>query len=243
MKTAPNAIQPANAGSPTRSSLKVQLLDLDHRILDAKSKHDRYSALVERDGAISKEIYERTRDELAWLRAKRELLRERIEREAILSKQQLEQANESIERLNLSLKLLGRIVDSLEVRAPISGFLSSVDAQIGQNLTRGKRIGLIDRLDELKISVDVDQYYISRIAAGTPGKFDLGGIAYEVAVEKIYPEVVNDKFSVDVAFVGERPQDLRRGQRLTIEMSFGEQTEELMVAKGGFSQRTGGRWV
>jgi HlyD family secretion protein len=223
--------------------LKDQLLDLDHRILDAEQKHDRYSTLVESNGLISREVYEQTRDDLAYLREKRALLRERIEREAILSEQQLEQANESIKRLNLSLGLLGQIVDSLEVRAPISGFLSSVDAEIGENITRGQRIGQIDQLDELKVRVDVDQYYTSRIEIGTRGKFNLGGADYEVAVEKIYPEIVDDRFSVDVAFVGERPSDLRRGQRLTIEMSFGEPTEELMVAKGGFYQRTGGRWV
>jgi HlyD family secretion protein len=223
--------------------LKDQLLDLDHRILDAENKYDRYTALVESSGLISREAYEQTRDELAYLKAKRELLRERIKREASLSEQQLKQANESIERLNLSLDLLGKIVDSLEVRAPISGFLSSVDAEIGQNITRGQRIGQIDQLDQLKIRVDVDQYYISRIGIGTPGKFDLGGTAYEVAVQKIYPEIVDDRFSVDVAFVGKRPSDLRRGQRLTIELNFGEPTDELMVAKGGFFQRTGGRWV
>ncbi len=223
--------------------LKDQLLELDHRILDAERKHDRYSTLVESNGLISREAYEQTRDELAYLKAKRELLRARIEQETMLSELQLEQANQSIERLNLSLDLLGRIVESLEVRAPISGFLSSFDAEIGENITRGQRIGQIDKLDELKVRVDVDQYYISRIEIGTQGKFELGDVAYEVAVEKIYPEVVDDKFSVDVAFVGKRPSNLRRGQRLTIEMSFGEPTEELMVAKGGFCQRTGGRWV
>jgi HlyD family secretion protein len=222
---------------------KDQLLDLDHQILEAEKKHDRYSTLVESGGAISKEAYEQIRDELSYLKAKRELLHKRIDQEAVLTEQQLKQANDSIERLTLSRKLLARIVDSLEVRAPISGFLSSVDAEVGQSIARGQRIGQIDRLDELKVRVDVDQYYISRIEIGTPGKFDLGGTAYQVAVDKIYPEVVNDRFSVDVAFVGERPKDLRRGQRLTIELTFGAPTEELMVAKGGFFQRTGGRWV
>jgi HlyD family secretion protein len=224
--------------------LKDQLLDLDYRILDLEKTDARYTALMETDAThLSIETFERVRDELEYLRDKRALLRARIEQEDVLSRQQLAQANESIDRLKLSLELLTKTVDSLEVRAPISGFLSSIDAEIGQSINRGQRIGQVDKLDAFKVRVDIDQYYISRVEPGTPGKFDLDGGTYDVVVDKIYPEVINDAFGADVAFVGEAPSGLRRGQRLTIEMSFGEPTGQLIVARGGFIQRTGGRWA
>lgn len=225
--------------------LKDALLDLDYRILELEKVYGRYEFLMssESETDLSREQFERTADELAYLREKRRLLGERIEQEEILSRQQLEQAEQSIEQLTLSLELLNRIVDSLEVRAPVSGFLSSIDAQLGQNIPRGQRIGQIDQLDAFKIGVRIDQYYISRVQVGTPGRFDLDGESYAVTVDRIYPEVVNDAFLVDVAFDGAVPENLRRGQRLTVEMSFSEPTSSLMVARGGFQQQSGGRWV
>jgi HlyD family secretion protein len=225
--------------------LREQLLELDHRILELQKRYDRYDALGEagRISDISQEMFETTRDELKYLRDKRDLLEQRIAQEDELSRKQLEQANESIERLNVSLGLLTRIVESLDVRAPISGFLSSIDVEVGQNVNRGERIGQIDQLDAYKIRVSVDQYYISRVEIGTPGKFELDGESYDVKVSRIYPEVVNDAFAVDVDFVGLVPATIKRGQRLVVELSFGGSVESLIVAKGGFFQGTGGRWA
>jgi len=222
--------------------LRDQLLDLDYRILDTEKTHERYAALNAQD-AVTREAFEQARDELQYLRRKRELLAERIEQENRMTERQLEQASTSIERLELSLDLLTRIIDSLDVRAPISGFLSSVNAELGQNINRGQRIGQIDVLDGYKVSVSIDQYYISRVEVGTRGRLELDGQTYDVVVEKIFPEIVNDAFTVDVDFSADVPPALRRGQRVTVEMSFGEPTESLMVARGGFYQQTSGRWV
>ena len=223
-------------------TLRGQLLDIEHQILDLENRHRRYAELIEND-AIAAEAFEQARDELNWLHGKRELLIERIAREDELSRLQLAQADESIERLNLSRDLLAQTVESLEVRAPISGFLSSVNGQLGQNLNSGHRIGQIDVLDAYKITVSVDQYYASRVELGTPGHFELDGQRYDVAVDRIFPEVVNDSFRVDVTFVGEVPSTLRRGQRLTVELSFSEPTESLTVKRGSFTQQTSGRWA
>lgn len=222
--------------------LRDQLLDLEYRILSTQSTFDRYARLAEQD-AVAREAYETTRDELDYLKGKRDLLIERIAREEDLRERQLAQADYSIERLNLSLELLAKMADRLDVRAPISGYLSNIDANLGQNVNRGQRIGQIDVLDEYKISVGVDQFYIARVQLGTPGRFALEEQTYDVVVDKIFTEVVNDNFMVDVAFVGAVPPDLRRGQRLTVELNFSEPSEAVMVARGGFYQQTAGRWV
>jgi HlyD family secretion protein len=161
----------------------------------------------------------------------------------VLGRNQLVQANESIERLTLSRELLHRIVDSLDVRAPIDGFLSSIDAEVGENIAPGRRIGQIDQLDAFKMRAHIDQYYLSRVEQGTPGKLELDGKTYTVAVKRIYPEIVNDAFTVDLDFDAGAPPGLRRGQRLTIELSFGASTQALLVERGGFMQNSGGRWV
>ncbi len=224
------------------SQLKDALLDLEHQIIDIESRYARYQRL-EADGHISKEVIESTINDLDRLKGKRTLLKERIEREDVLGRNQLAQAKESIERLTLSLELLRRIVDSLDVRAPIDGFLSSIDAEIGESIVPGKRIGQIDQLDAFKLRAKIDQYYLARVEVGTPGKLELDGKNYEVAVKRIYPEVVNDAFTVDIDFAGVPPPGLRRGQRLTVELSFGATSRGLIVERGGFMQHSGGRWV
>jgi HlyD family secretion protein len=224
------------------SQLKDALLDLEYQIVEVENRHARYQRLGA-EGAISREVMESTRNDLTRLNGKREILKQRIEREEVLGRNQLAQARESIERLTLSLDLLKRIVDSLDVRAPIDGFLSSIDAEIGENIVPGRRIGQIDQLDAFKMRARIDQYYLSRVEVGTPGKLELDGKTYTVAVKRIYPEIVQDTFAVDIDFDGAPPPNLRRGQRLTIELSFGPSAHGLIVERGGFMQQSGGKWV
>ena len=224
--------------------LKETLLDLDHQILDLENKYRRFATLVkDPNSAVSAELFETTRNQLQYLKDKRVLLAERIRQEDMLSAKQIAQAQTSIERLNTSLDLLGRIVKSLEVRAPIAGFLSTIDAQVGQNVPRGQRIGQIDLLDKLKVRVRIDQFYIARVEVGTQGHVNLDGKPWQVKVQKVYPEVKQNAFEADVVFSGDTPPSLKRGQSLTVELSFGTPSQGLTVAKGGFFQETGGRWV
>lgn len=223
-------------------ALRDQLLDLDYRILELEKRFDRYKALITTD-AISRDEYEATEDELSYLGDKRELLRERIRQEDLLSQQQLGQAERSIERLNTSLDLLSRIVESLEVRAPISGYLSSIDAQIGESINPGQRVGQIDLLEAFKIQVQIDQYYAADVQVGSQGHVLLGQQEYPVEVRKVYPEVINNIFMVDAYFTDAVPESIRRGQSLTLELNFGEPSESLIVRKGGFYQATNGRWA
>jgi HlyD family secretion protein len=222
--------------------LKDALLDLEHQIIDMENRNARFQRL-EADGHVSREMLESARNELRRLHGKRDLMKQRIEREEVLGRNQLAQAKESIERLTMSLDLLRRIVESLDVRAPIDGFLSSIDTEVGENIVPGRRIGQIDQLDAFKLRARIDQYYLARVETGTPGKVEIDDTTYEVAVKRIYPEVVNDAFAVDIEFTGQPPPDLRRGQRLTVELSFGASSQGLIVERGGFMQHSGGRWV
>src|SRR5665213_2851971 len=224
--------------------LKDSLLDLDYQILDLKKTFKRQDSVMKSPfPPYSVDTYEVTRDKLKYLKDKRTLLAERIRQEDELSSQELAQAKHSIEELNTSLGLVKEIVGSLDVRAPIAGWLSTIDAQVGQNIPAGQRIGQIDLLDKFKVRVKIDQFYISKVDIGTKGHIDLDGKNWPVTVQKIYPEVKDNAFEADVVFDGTSPEDLKRGQTLTVELTFGAPSHGLVVAKGGFYQQTGGRWV
>jgi HlyD family secretion protein len=215
---------------------------VNYQIFKLEDKAKRYSK-GKNEGIISEEDYRSVVDELAHMKNKKALLEERIRQVDQLNETQLAQANESVKRLNRSLDLLAKTVESLDVRAPISGYLSSIDAEAGQNIGPGKRIGQIDLPDKLKLRAGIDQYYIAKVRIGTKGKFNLDGKVYNVAIQKIYPEVKDSKFTVDMDFSEEIPSGIKRGQTITVELDFSESGKSLMVSKGGFYSQTSGRWV
>lgn len=226
--------------------LKDELLDLDYKILDLEKTFARYEQLIKGPNpalALSREQYENTRDQLAYMRNKRTLLQERIRKETELQEQQSAQIDSSIQRVNRNLELLSKIVESLEVRAPIDGQLSTLNAEVGQGFQRGQRVGQIDQLDSFKVQADIDQYYISTVARDQTGSFEFNGRTYELKVTKVYPEVTKDTFRVDLAFAAGIPEGIKRGQTLQIDLRLSESKRTYIVDKGGFYRYTNGKWA
>ena len=134
-------------------------------------------------------------------------------------------------------------VGDLIVRAPIDGQLTSLDAEIGQSKNKGERLGQIDVLDGFKVRVDIDEHYISRIFIGLMGEFDFNNKTYKLIIKKVYTQVNNGRFQVDMQFVGDVPDGIRRGQTLQIRLALSDETQALLLPKGGFYQQTGGNWI
>jgi HlyD family secretion protein len=134
-------------------------------------------------------------------------------------------------------------VGDLIVRAPIDGQLTSLDAEIGQSKNKGERLGQIDVLDGYKVRVDIDEHYISRIFIGLKGNFDFDNKTYNLEIKKVYTQVTNGRFQVDMEFIGDVPKGIRRGQTLQIRLALSDETQALLLPKGGFYQQTGGNWI
>ena len=136
-----------------------------------------------------------------------------------------------------------RKVADLVVKAPVDGQLTSLDAEIGQSKNKGERLGQIDVLSGFKVRVDIDEHYISRIYNGQTGSFNINGKAYKLTIKKVYTQVTNGRFQVDMDFGDELPEGIRRGQTLQIRLALSEEKQALLVSKGGFFQQTGGNWI
>jgi HlyD family secretion protein len=232
--------------SKATSSLQRRdmLLDLDHQILDLENKYKRYDALMKTaNSPISMETYETTRDQLKYLKDKREILAERIRQEEIMSANQLAQAKQSIARLTESMTLLNRTVEALEVRAPVTGYLSDITAQVGQNINSGQRIGQIDVGTGFRVRTSIDQAYKDRVSPGMTGHVTLEGKDWPVKVDRIINDIQSNVFTAYVLFADKTPPSLTRGQTVTVELSFSSPSESLIVSKGSFYQHTAGRWV
>lgn len=224
--------------------LQEQLLDLNFELERLSKTYDRYQVLnVSESNPLSIEEYEETEDRIRYLENKRNLLIKRIDQENALRDQQNQQIDKSIKLVNRSLITLERIMKSLDVKAPIDGYLSFMDAEVGQSFTRGERVGRIDQLDGFKVRADIDQFYISKVQIGQAAKFEVDGKEYTLAVSKIFPEVEDEVFQVDMNFVAGDIEGIKRGQTLQIDLTLSESRMTTIASKGGFYRYTNGQWV
>ena len=222
--------------------IKAQLLDLEFELKKSYRDYNNQKSLVDQN-LIAIQEFETTRDKYEYLNDKLALTLQSYHQDSIFREIQLEQLEISLVRMENNLKIVKQNIGNLVLKAPVSGQLTSRNAEIGESKTRGERLGQIDVLDGFKILIAVDEYYISRISIGQKGTFTFAGKEHELRVGKVYPEVLNGRFEVDMEFVSEEPDGIRRGQSQHIRLELGDPGEGLLLARGGFFQKTGGQWV
>jgi HlyD family secretion protein len=225
-----------------RLRLNNDLADVDFQLQQAGRRLKRYTALFE-DQLIPEQDYQAALDEYEYALKRKELTAESIEKDLSFREEQIEQLEESLERMRANLDVVRQKQENLTLKAPISGHLTSLNAEIGQSKAPGERLGRIDEVDSFKVRAQVDQHFIARVNVGKSGTFDHSGEEYALTVSKIYPEIIDGKFVVDFDFKDTVPGDLRRGLSLYIKLEEGTVSEELLVPRGGFFNRTGGNWI
>ncbi|MDR2213381.1 MAG: HlyD family efflux transporter periplasmic adaptor subunit [Pseudomonadales bacterium] len=225
-----------------RLSLKSTLLDIDYRIQQLQSQNAREEQLLLR-GMLSNVAYQQTLDELTYQRQRREVTIESQEQDEMMRMTQIESLESGVAQLQKNLEIARKNLDSLVVTAPIDGQLSSFNSELGQSKPRGETLGQIDDVDNFKLLVLVDEFYITRTREGQLGEFTLNGKSYPLQVARVYPQVLNGQFEVDMSFSGPTPGDIRRGQSLQIRMQLGDASGALLLPRGGFFQDTGGNWA
>ncbi len=225
-----------------RLRLNIDLADVDYSLQQAEWKLKRDSALFE-EKFISEQDYQTARDEYDYALKRKELTVESMEKDLSFRKEQIAQLEASLERMRANLDIVKGKQENLTLTAPISGHLTSLNAQIGQSKAPGESLGRIDETNGFKVRADVDQAFLARVAVGKSGNFEHNGEEYDLIVSKIYPEINEGRFAVDFDFKGDVPGDLRRGLSLYIKLEEGIVSEELLLPRGGFYNRTGGNWI
>ena len=225
-----------------RLQMQRQVLEIRREIAHQKRLSSNTSHLVEK-GLVSRQEHEQALEELGYLVEQRELLLATQEQEQLLRQEQVKQLEESLQRMQENLQVVTRHLESLVIRAPIAGRLTALNAEVGQSKARGQRLGQVDVLSGFKLRAAIDEHYISRVSPGLTGTFSYTGQDFHLRVDKVYPEVVEGRFEVDLVFAGEPPDDLRRGQTFHPRLMLSDPARAVLLPAGGFSQSTGGRWV
>jgi len=223
-------------------NLRSQLIDLDYQKKQLKRDFLRNKEMLN-NNLISKLDFERIKDEYDYVQKRRELAIESFRQDSIFRKVQILQLEASLERMQKNLALVKTKLENLTIRAPITGQLTAMNAEIGESKSQGERLGQVDVLEGFKVRAPVDEYHLHRINKGLKGEFDFAGATYELVVNKVFPEIRNGRFDVDLIFTGSEPEGIRRGQTSHIRLELGNLSEAILIARGGFYQKTGGQWV
>ncbi len=226
----------------TRISMKNQLIDLQNQLRRAERTLSQNDKLIQ-NGHISQEEYKRAQDDYELIKQRYDLTLDAVRNDSVLRTAQIAQLERSADRLESNLSIVKQNLENMTVKAPISGMLTALNAEIGEHKTTGTRLGQIDITDRYRVRIPVDEYYISRVDLGLRGQCEIAGKQYTLTISKVYAEVRNGRFEVDMLFDGEQPTDIRRGQTLQIRLELGRAERTMLVDRGSFYQSTGGQWV
>jgi HlyD family secretion protein len=226
----------------TRNSNLRDLNQAETDLAKMRRQYELQKPLAEK-GFVSSKIYKDTQDDLRYQQQRLQILKQSIAQTEALQTSQLRQLRAAAGSLNTSMGVAQSSLGQLNIRAPVTGQLSGFDIQLGQSLQQGERIGQIDSAGADKLQADVDEFYLGRVQVGQGANADIDGKTYELKVAKVYPQVRNGQFQIDLVFVGPEPKSIQRGQTVQAKLTLGDPSRAVLVPNGAFFNDTGGTWV
>ena len=223
-------------------AMQQNISDIDAKIEAAQDLYDRNKQLVE-EKIVARQDFNKNKFELEGLLRQKDIQLQSQKYQQENAKMQITQLEGTLARTQHNLELMRENLNSLVVRAPVSGQLSSIDVEVGSSITAGQNIGQIDDLNGFKLRADIDEHYISQVFTGLKATFEFDGKSYDMTVTKVYPEVKSGRFQADMKFENEMPEGIRRGQSSPIRLVLGKSAEATLLPLGGFFSDTGGNWV
>ena len=219
-----------------------QLLNLNLELLNQSRIYRNNKVLIEK-GLIAKNEFDVSKEKYEALLESKQILLEALKRDSLTFKQLVQQGEDNVEMSKRYLSLVEEQLANLTVRAPIKGQLSSLNAEIGQSVGAGHRLGQIDNIDSFKVRAEIDEHYISRVTEQLTGEYEFDNKTYSLKIKTVYPQVTGGRFFVDLLFTGKQPKGIRRGQTVHIKLQLGGPSDALLAESGGFYSTTGGQWI
>jgi len=221
---------------------RKSLADAAYKLQRLKRNFEQNSTLFKEE-LIAKEAYLITKEDYDLAQKQYDIIKLQTTQDDELRKTSLAGLDTDLNRMQKTLSMVYERLDHLNVRAPADGQLGFLNAEIGQNISRGQRIGQINVLTDFKIEAEIDEHYIDRVKRDLIAVLERNENEYALRLRKVYPEVRNGRFKVDLVFTEDRPETIRAGQSYTIKLQLGASNEALLIPKGGFFQSTGGQWI
>ena len=233
----------------TQIQMEQQKLDVRQNELEYGTQVERLQRAYEQqkalyeDKLIAKEDYLKAKEDYDLAIKKYELIRERSRQDSLYRGTQINRMEESLQNMLVNMTMIRRRKENLIVKAPIDGELGLLDVVLGQTVASGAKIGQINSVGVYKVEAQIDEHYIDRVVAGLEATFERQGETYSTVIRKVYPEVREGKFKADFKFDGEQPDNIRAGQTYYLNLQLGQPEEAVIIPRGTFYQKTGGKWI
>ena len=233
----------------TQIQMEQQKLDVRQNVLEYGTQVERLhrafqqqKALYE-DQLIAREEYLKAEEDYKLARQKYDLMAARSKQDSLYRSTQIDRMEESLDNMQLNMQMIRRRKSNLIVKAPIDGELGLLDVVLGQSIASGTKIGQINSVGTYKVEAQIDEHYIDRVVAGLEATFERQGETFSTRIRKVYPEVRDGKFKADFKFEGEQPDNIRSGQTYYLNLQLGQPEEAVIIPRGTFYQKTGGKWI
>jgi len=236
--------------------LRNTQIQMEQQKLDVRQNELEYGTNVEKlhrayeqqkalydDKLIAKEEYLKAKEDYDLAIKKYDLIRERSRQDSLYRGTQVDRMEESLENMLLNMHMIRKRKDNLIVKAPIDGELGLLDVVLGQSIASGTKIGQINSVGTYKVEAQIDEHYIDRVVSGLEATFERQGETFSTVIRKVYPEVREGKFKADFKFDGEQPDNIRAGQTYYLNLQLGQPEEAVIIPRGTFYQKTGGKWI
>ncbi len=233
----------------TQIQMEQQKLDVRQNVLEYGMQVDRLRRAYEQqkalyeDKLIAREEYLKAEEDYRLAKQKYDLMAERSKQDSLYRGTQIDRMEESLENMQLNMQMIRRRKSNLVVKAPIDGELGLLDVVLGQSIASGTKIGQINSVGTYKVEAQIDEHYIDRVVAGLEATFERQGETFSTSIRKVYPEVRDGKFKADFKFEGEQPDNIRSGQTYYLNLQLGQPEEAVIIPRGTFYQKTGGKWI
>jgi len=233
----------------TRISFESELIQSKRNILDSEFKVTRkkrtfnqYETLY-KEALISKEDFLQAKEDYEYEINLLSINKIKARNDSMLRATSMITLETDLTKMRQMLNLVHERLGDLNVKAPVDGQLGMLDAEIGQSINGGQRIGQINVLEHFKVTAKIDEHYIDRVVHGLAASLERNGTNFNLTVKKVYPDVREGQFKIDLVFEGPTPENVRTGQTYHVKLELGESQKALMVPRGGFFQSTGGQWI
>lgn len=221
--------------------LKQDRIALSKELIQKERRFKQYERLYKKN-LLAREDYLQAREDYEAAHGQLAVVDERIKQDDLFRTSQLQSLDENIRNMKKSLILVRERLENLKVKAPVDGQLGNLEAQIGQSIAQGERIGQVIT-PELKVEAKIDEHYVERVMSGLPASFEREGKSYDMEVTKVYPEVREGQFRTDLHFVSGRPENIRAGQTYHLNLQLGVPVQAVIIPRGSFYQASGGEYV
>jgi HlyD family secretion protein len=222
--------------------IKRELVTLKYDI-ERKERNYQQNEILIKDNLISKEEYLRSKEDLEMAKQSEELFIERKSQDSIFRSVNVETMKNDLLNMRKNLSLVKDRVKNLDVSAPVDGQLGLLTPEIGQQIARGENMGQINVLTSYKVTAQIDEHYIDRVRAQLDATLDRQSNKFNLSVRRVFPEVRNGTFKIEMIFRDSMPDNIRTGQTYYISLQLGQPKVSVLVPIGGFFQETGGQWI